>query len=75
MDGDDCGTTVRMTHKMMTSLDADNGEARLLKGTNKFPARDPQPAHTSTATRWTPTNSDVSVPLESSTSKQSEIAS
>ena len=47
-----------VTHKVVAALGADEEKSRPLERLEILPPGDtPQPAHTSTATRWTPMNS------------------
>jgi hypothetical protein len=53
------GSTVRMSHEMMTSFYPNNQEPEFLESLERLSTGDARQAtHTSTATRWTPTNSD-----------------
>ena len=69
MNRNDGRTAVWVTHKMMATLDADHREDSLLECPDKLTASNAEAAHTSTVTRWTPTNSEGFVARESLTSK------
>ena len=72
---DDGGTSVGMAKKMMAALGAEVGEpGSLERPENLSPCDSSQTAHTSTATRCTPTNSGPAM-LVPSTSRHSSMAS